>query len=266
MPELPEIETFARLLRPALVGKTIVAASVHWARSLAEPEVDAFIARIAGQAILETGRRAKFLRLRLAQDWLIFHLRMSGDLRIRPLEAPPSQHDRLILHLSDGNALAFHDPRKFGRVWLVSDPEGLFQHLGPEPLADSFTAAELYARLQTHRRQLKPLLLDQSFLAGVGNIYADESLHQARLHPLALANRLSADQAQALWAALRSVLNEGIRRNGASIDWVYRGGNFQNHFCVYQRAGQPCFTCGAAIERIIIGQRSTHFCPICQKI
>ncbi len=176
----------------------------------------------------------------------------------------PATHDRLILRLSDDRTLVFTDPRKFGRVWLVDDPAEIFKELGPEPLSDDFTPTRLYANLHAQHRQLKPLLLDQSFLAGLGNIYTDEALHMARLHPLTSSDAVSLEEAEILWMAIRAVLEEGIRRNGASIDWVYRGGDFQNHFRVYGRQGQPCPVCGTKIERIVVGQRGTHYCPTCQ--
>jgi formamidopyrimidine-DNA glycosylase len=160
--------------------------------------------------------------------------------------------------------LVFSDPRKFGRIWLVDDPSVIFQTLGPEPLSGEFTPTWLDTALCAQRRQLKPLLLDQSFLAGLGNIYTDEALHMARLHPLTPSNSITAEEAEILWMAIRQVLEEGIRRNGASIDWVYRGGDFQNHFRVYGRQGKPCPVCGTIIERIVVGQRGTHFCPKCQ--
>jgi formamidopyrimidine-DNA glycosylase len=172
----------------------------------------------------------------------------------------------LTLDLEGDLRLAFNDPRKFGRAWLVADPQGVLANLGPEPLDQAFTPEELHWHLKAHRRQLKPLLLDQTFLAGLGNIYADEALHSAGLHPLTLANSLDAGQAFQLWQAIRQVLEEGIRRQGASIDWVYRGGDFQNQFRVYQRTGKPCPICGTPIERIVVGQRGTHFCPACQKM
>jgi formamidopyrimidine-DNA glycosylase len=178
----------------------------------------------------------------------------------------PGKHDRLLLFLSGDSTLVFSDARKFGRIWLLSDPQELFARLGPEPLADDFTPDRLYRSLQARRRQLKPLLLDQGFLAGLGNIYTDEALHTAGLHPLTSSDAVSPEQAGALWAAIRAVLAEGIRRNGASIDWVYRGGDFQNHFRVYGRTGEPCPECGTAIERLVIGQRGTHVCPQCQPL
>ena len=137
--------------------------------------------------------------------------------------------------------------------------------LGPEPLSDEFTPKWLFDALHARRRRLKPLLLDQSFLAGLGNIYTDEALHMAKLHPLALSDSVTARQAERLHHSIQAILQEGIRRNGASIDWVYRGGEFQNHFRVYGRQGEPCPVCGTTIERLVIGQRGTHLCPHCQK-
>jgi formamidopyrimidine-DNA glycosylase len=176
----------------------------------------------------------------------------------------PEKHDRLILKLTDGSSLVFNDTRKFGRVWLTANPENVLGRLGPEPLSVDFTPQWLHTALHNRHRQLKPLLLDQTFLAGLGNIYTDEALHIAKLHPLVLSDSITAQQAQSLRAAVRKVLKEGILRNGASIDWVYRGGEFQNHFRVYDREGKPCPVCGAKIERILVGQRSTHYCPKCQ--
>ncbi len=279
MPELPEVETIARTLRPDLVGRTILSAEVHWARTLATPSARKFKQEVTGQKILEVGRRAKFLKLQLSDFTLLIHLRMSGDLVIKEADAVPEKHDRLRLLLSapssarkraaeDGGSsvLVFNDTRKFGRVWLTANPEDVLGGLGPEPLGDEFTPQWLYENLQARRRQLKPLLLDQSFLAGLGNIYTDESLHLAKLHPLAMSNSVKREQAGALHAAIRFTLSEGIRRNGASIDWVYRGGEFQNYFRVYDRDGQPCPACGTPIQKLVVGQRGTHVCPTCQKM
>jgi formamidopyrimidine-DNA glycosylase len=266
MPELPEVETISRSLRPALVGRTILGAQLLWKRSLAVPSAGKFLSGVAGQTIQAVTRRAKFIHLRLTDASLIVHLRMSGDLALVPGKPAPGKHDRLLLVLSGEATLVFTDARKFGRVWLLPDPEDLFAGLGPEPLADDFTPDWLYCSLQARRRQLKPLLLDQGFLAGLGNIYTDEALHAARLHPLTSSEAVSPEQAGALWAAIRAVLAEGIRRNGASIDWVYRGGDFQNHFRVYGRVGEACPECGTTIVRLVIGQRGTHVCPQCQPL
>ena len=270
MPELPEVETIRNNLRqgtpdqPALLGRRILDAWLSWERTLAEPAPQVFHERIAGQSIREIGRRGKFIRFYLTHDELLVHLRMSGDLVIRPAAQPPEQHDRLILELEGGLALAFNDTRKFGRVWLTNQPENVLGKLGPEPLDAGFLPEDLYASLQAHRRQLKPLLLDQTFLAGLGNIYTDEALHLARLHPLTPSNRLSLEDSRRLWSSIRQVLQEGVRLNGTSIDWVYRGGGFQQRLRVYDRAGEPCVECGRPIVRIVVGQRGTHICPQCQ--
>jgi formamidopyrimidine-DNA glycosylase len=264
MPELPEVETIVNTLRPALIDKTILSADLRWKRTLAVPSATSFQKRILGQKITELSRRAKFIHLQLSSASLIIHLRMSGDLLVVLGGYQPEKHDRLLLKLSDDTTLVFADPRKFGRVWLVDDPAEVFSDLGPEPLSTEFTPAWLHAALHARRRQLKPLLLDQTFLAGLGNIYTDEALHLARLHPLTLSSSVSESQAKELCLAIRAVLEDGIQHNGASIDWVYRGGDFQNHFQVYGRAGQKCRVCGRKIERTTVGQRGTHFCPKCQ--
>jgi formamidopyrimidine-DNA glycosylase len=264
MPELPEVETIARILRTALTGRTILSADLRWSRTLASPSSANFKKIIKDQQIAFISRRGKYLDLQLSSFHLLIHLRMSGDLLVVFGGYQPAKHDRLILHLSEDTSLIFSDPRKFGRVWLVKDPAGVFRDLGPEPLSEVFTPAWLFEALHTHRRQLKPLLLDQTFLAGLGNIYTDEALHLAKLHPLSSSDSVSRKKAEDLWWAIREVLENGIRLNGASIDWVYRGGDFQNHFRVYGREGQSCPTCGAKIKRINVGQRGTHFCPHCQ--
>lgn len=274
MPELPEVETIARNLRPQLLGKVIVDADLRWQRTLALPSPRKFKELIKGQQIQEVTRRAKFFILRLSDFHLLIHLRMSGDLLIKEGKIRPEKHDRLILRLlsvpevNTGNEgisnLIFNDTRKFGRVWLTAHPEEVLGKLGPEPLHRSFTPQWLHTALHSKHRQLKPLLLDQTFVAGLGNIYTDESLHRAKLHPLAASDSLTVKEAEALHEAIRRVLKEGIRRNGASFDWVYRGGEFR--FQVYDRAGEPCPVCGTEIQRILVGQRSTHFCPNCQML
>jgi formamidopyrimidine-DNA glycosylase len=270
MPELPEVETIARKLKPQLIGKTVQDALLRWPRTLAFPSPRKFRERIKGQQIQDVTRRAKYFILRLSDFSLLIHLRMSGDLRIKESKIKPEKHDRLILRLlsaeGDLSHQVFNDTRKFGRVWLTASEEDVLGKLGPEPLSRTFTPAWLHTVLHSRHRLLKPLLLDQTFLAGIGNIYADESLHLAKLHPLAASDSVTEEQANALHRAIRHVLNEGIRRNGATFDWVYRGGEYQHHFRVYDRAGKPCPVCGTSIERIIVGQRSTHFCPSCQRL
>ena len=276
MPELPEVETIVRALRQGgrdglpLPGRKIQSVRLLWERSLAEPVPAEFYRRLPGQTIRDIRRRGKYIILQLDEDALLFHLRMSGDLRVEPgtdgggQPVEPRPHDRAVLAFDDGLHLAFNDPRKFGRMWLVGQPESILKNLGPEPLDPHLTVEQLHRMLTAVHRQLKPLLLDQGFLAGLGNIYTDEALHLAKIHPLQSSDSLTLDQAGQLLFAIRQVLEEGIRRNGASIDWVYRGGDFQNSFRVYQRTGQPCPVCGTPVARIVVGQRGTHFCPTCQ--
>lgn len=273
MPELPEVETIARGLHCGrngicpIAGKQVAGISLLWKRSLANSTRKQLQQRLAGQVVQSVGRRGKFVVITFSTDTLLIHLRMSGDLRMDLFPPPkPFKHDRLLIDFSDGTRLAFNDPRKFGRVWLTAHPQEVLDGLGPEPFDRQLTPARFQQMLTSRQRQLKPLLLDQAFLAGLGNIYTDEALHLARLHPLQTSKALTLEQASTLLKAIRTVLRQGIRRNGASIDWVYRGGDFQNHFRVYQRDGQPCPVCGATIQRILVGQRSTHFCPGCQKI
>ena len=276
MPELPEVETITRALRnggrnePSILGKTVKNAQVYWKRTLAQPSAPAFTKRILGQRITDVRRRGKFVIIQFQTQFLLFHLRMSGDLKVEARydldgqEVPAKKHDRLILDFTDGMRLAFTDTRKFGRAWLVMDPQAILADLGPEPLDPTLTQSVFYKMLNSRSRQLKPLLLDQKFLAGLGNIYTDEALHLAKLHPRTNSRHITSAQTKILLKSIRSVLREGIKRNGASIDWVYRGGGFQNHFSVYQCTGEPCPVCGTPIQRMVIGQRSTHFCPVCQ--
>lgn len=276
MPELPEVETIARALRqggrggPALPGRVVSGIELAWDRTLAEPPVAEFAVRLVGQQVEAVDRRGKFIIIRLTEDALLVHLRMSGDLRVEPgmgedsLPLPPGPYDRLAIYFEDGTRLAFSDARKFGRAWLVSDPVYVLGGLGPEPFDPELTPARFHQMLHSRKRLIKPLLLDQTFLAGLGNIYTDEALHLAKLHPTRLSHRLTEEESTRLLDAIHAVLEEGIRRNGASFDWVYRGGEFQNNFRVYQRTGSPCPTCGHPVERTVIGQRGTHYCPICQ--
>ena len=276
MPELPEVETIARGLASGadnLIGRRVVRAHVAWQRTVAKPEpalseangAAEFERRIVGQTVKAVGRRGKFVRIELDKDALLIHLRMSGDLLTGYSDEPLGSHSRLQIYFEDGLQLSFQDPRKFGRAWLVAEAAEVTGELGTEPLDSALTSSRFHKMLAARKRQLKPLLLDQTFLAGIGNIYADEALWEAKLHPLSLASRVSREKAGALLRGIRKVLKAGIKRNGASIDWVYRGGEYQNHFKVYQRTGEPCPRCGAKIKRIVLGQRGTHFCPRCQR-
>ncbi|HSO26790.1 MAG TPA: DNA-formamidopyrimidine glycosylase, partial [Anaerolineales bacterium] len=204
MPELPEVETIRQYLRqgkpdsPSILGKEIRAVQVLWDRTIAAPAVEAFKARLRGQKIQEISRRGKFMLFELEPDTLLIHLRMSGDLWVEPGDREIAPHHRLILNFADGTRLAFNDPRKFGRAWLTADAQEVVGGLGPEPLDEQFTAADLHVRLHNRRRLLKPLLMDQAFIAGLGNIYTDEALHRAGLHPLARSHQVTPEQSQAL--------------------------------------------------------------------
>lgn len=270
MPELPEVETIATNLReglddqPSLLGLTISSVELLWERTLDEPSPREFRQRAVGQTIQSIWRRGKFLGIGLTTDTILVHLRMSGDLVVEPVNSALAKHHRLLINFENEMRLAFNDTRKFGRVWLVDDPDPILCNLGPEPLDEKFTAPEFYERLHRHKRKLKPLLMDQSFIAGLGNIYTDEALHMAKLHPLELSNKLSMEHVDKLLHSIRLVLRTAINRNGTSIDWVYRGGDYQKYLRVYGRTGDSCQECGQPIARIIVGQRSTHLCLNCQ--
>lgn len=272
VPELPEVETIVRNLRrgtdcaPSLIGQTVQSARLLWERTLEEPDSQSFETLLPGQLILEIGRRAKFLVFTLSESILVIHLRMSGDLRVEPSELPLAKHDRLVLDFESGYRLSFNDTRKFGRVWLVSDTHSLFAPLGPEPDDPKLTPGTFHEMLQSKKRAIKPLLLDQHFLAGLGNIYTDEALFSAGINPLQKSETIDPESAARLLEAIRLTLAYGIEANGASIDWVYRGGDFQNHFQVYQQTNNPCPRCGQPINKTTVGQRGTHFCPHCQPL
>jgi formamidopyrimidine-DNA glycosylase len=247
---------------------------VRWRRTLGGTAPGAFSAALEGVRVRSVERRAKrnlveLSRLRRPAGWLCVHLRMTGLLSVDRADEPPGPWERVRIGLDDGRVLRFVDPRKFGRVRLVREPGLALGQLGPEPLGSDFTAAGFAAALGLRRRLLKPLLLDQTFLAGLGNIYVDESLHRAGLHPLTSSERVASGQAAELWRAIRSVLEEAIEREGSSFDAYYRtpdgdAGSFQESFRVYGRAGEPCLTCGGPIRYLVVGQRGTHVCPRCQ--
>lgn len=264
MPELPEVETITNNLRPQITNKYIRRCLVNWDRSIAFPLAEQFQQQIVGQQILMLSRRGKFIQIQLSNDTLLIHLRMSGDLLVYPSSYQATKHDQVLFYLNDRCVMVFHDTRKFGKLWLTNNPSLILSKLGPEPFSDHLTPANFYSLLQQKKRQLKPLLLDQTFIAGLGNIYTDEALFGAGLSPKKNSSELDSEQAKSLLFSIRNVLSTGIKNNGATIDWVYRGGKFQNHFRVYQRTGLPCLECGTPIKKISLGQRSTHFCPRCQ--
>lgn len=296
MPELPEVETVARDLQRWVAGATIIGATVHWDRTIRHPQPpERFVAEIGGATIRRVDRRAKTVLLHLEDGRVMtVALRMTGALIVAPDTAPADPHARVVFHLADGRELRYRDMRKFGRIGLwpggglrsvgagrgmrsrrVVEDAGryrigeVFSGHGPEPLSRSFTVERLAGRLARRSAKLKTLLLDQGFIAGIGNIYADEALWRARLHPLRTADTLDERDARRLHRAIRQVLREGIANRGASFsDYVGADGEpgaNAERLAVYRRTGQPCFRCGRRIERIVVGQRGTHFCPRCQR-
>jgi formamidopyrimidine-DNA glycosylase len=282
MPELPEVETVARDLRPRILGATIVGARCSWARTLRTHTPESFAAAIAGHRIVAVGRRAKLVVIELSGDTaLTVHLKMTGQLFVVPAATPVDPYVRLVLELADDREIRFRDIRKFGKVGLygrdpvsgelVTEPGGsaLLGAFGPEPLDEAFTVREFRRRLRRRSGRLKPLLLDQSFVAGIGNIYADEALWAARLHPLRTAGTLRPADERRLYEAVRSILTEAIDRRGSSVDDYTApdgDGSMQERLQVYQRTGEPCRRCGRPIKRIVIGARSTHLCTWCQRL
>jgi len=270
MPELPEVETIRMKLRsgsgdvPSIVGQRIKNVTLRWPRHVVKPAVSTFRKQIRGRAVRDVQRRGKFILIPLDGRTLAIHLMMSGDLRMDDSATPRGRYDHTVFNFESGWQLRFSDSRKFGRVFLLKDTEELLGKLGPEPLADDFDLPTLVEILSKRRRALKPLLLDQTVIAGLGNIYTDEALHRAKVHPLRQSDSLNSAEVLALWEGIRGALQSGLRHNGASIDWVYRGGEFQNYFRAYGRAGEPCPTCGSEIVRSVVGQRGTYFCPTCQ--
>jgi formamidopyrimidine-DNA glycosylase len=264
LPELPEVETIARSLRPALVGSRIARLEARWPKAL-RPDPATVTRGCEGRRVSSVGRRGKHLLVGLEDSGhLIVHLRMSGRFEWVEPGQPQPRHARTLWHLDDGRILAMDDARKFGTVTWSARPEHTLSGLGPEPLDEGFTPARFAAMLAPRRRALKPLLLDQQFLAGLGNIYVDESLHRAGLHPLTPADSLEPDQVARLHGHIEAVLTQAIDSCGTSIDWIYPQGRMQDYLRVYGRAGEPCLGCGAPIERLVVAQRGTWICPRCQ--
>ncbi len=276
MPELPEVETLVRGLRDPLTGQTIQGAIFPAvAGRMTNMPAPHLAERIAGQTIQAVGRRAKYIVVTLDHDSLLIHLKMTGRLYVLPPDVT-SEADRYLrvrFPLGNGTELRFSDARRFGRVYLAARPDEVLPALGPEPLEPEFTVKVLMERLTGRKSKLKSLLLDQSFVAGIGNIYADESLHIARLHPLRTADSLTKPEIKRLHGAIQQALGDGVRYQGASIQWYRKAdgekGQSQEHLRVYHdprsEKDKRCLVCGTPIETIRVGQRGTHFCPVCQK-
>jgi len=232
--------------------------------------------KIAGQRIERIERRAKYILLRLSADTLAVHLKMTGRLYVLPAgeESENDRYLRVAFPLDNDHELRFSDPRRFGRVLFGPSPDAILPTLGPEPLDDAFTLDAFRERLKGRSGALKPLLLNQAFVAGIGNIYADEALHIAKLHPRRTADSLSDDEIAGLYEAIRQALSDGVRYEGASVRWYRKAdgskGQSQEHFRVYHdprsEKDKRCLVCGSPISVIRVGQRSAHFCPVCQTL
>ncbi len=268
MPELPEVETFARELRPDLVGQRITAVEVRWPAIVATHPPDAFAALLQETRILDVGRRGKYLLFPLnSGETLIVHLRMTGRFFLAPTPQR-EKHVHLLMLLDNERWLHYQDVRKFGRFYLEEDPQQVLGKLGPEPLDPSWSSAAFWQALQKHRLPVKSALLDQRIVAGLGNIYADEALFAASIDPRRPANSLTRGDVSRLQAAIRNLLAAALRARGSSVsDYVPPNGvpgTFRAQHQVYRRTDEPCPHCGTPIRRLRIGGRSTHFCPHCQ--
>ena len=269
MPELPEVETVVRNLRPVLVGREITGFEAAWPKVTAPTAPATFARQVVGRAIEDVRRRGKYILLDLDRGHVHLHLRMTGQLFvIRPGEAMPDQQIRAWFGISGGIRLLFRDQRKFGRIGFLADLAPLEARLGPEPLAARFTAALLAGMLAQRRRQIKPLLMDQSFIAGLGNIYVDEALFAAGIHPQAEAETIPAGKVKALHRAIRRLLRRAIEHQGTTFSNFRFGrnesGRFREQLKVFGREEQPCFVCGTALAKTRVAQRGTHWCPRCQ--
>lgn len=272
MPELPEVETIARELREAsFIGSVIEDANILWERTVGSSAAE-FTRAIQKQKIVSVERRAKYILIKLSKDTLLIHLRMTGKITIASADQKISSHERVRLFLSNGKCLIYEDQRKFGRIILIHNPEDKLKHLGLEPLSDQFTKKAFEALLKKSNRKIKVFLLDQSLISGLGNIYVDEALWLAKIHPLRIANTLDSKERERLFHAIPKVLLIGIENRGTSLG--DSRSNYQNlsgkrgenihQLQVFRREGKTCPRCGEKIVKIRIAQRGTHICPNCQ--
>ena len=276
MPELPEVETIRRDLESRVVGRCFTGVTIAPDTGKAVPVLKgideaSFREGIVGARIEAVERRGKYLALRLDTGAaLVVHLRMTGALLHRRPQDPPERFLRIILHLDDGTELRFTDMRKFGGFWLLDDiAEAVSTPLGPEPLSEGFTVEGLAQSMDGRKAPVKAILLDQRHIAGIGNIYADEACFEANIDPRRLGATLTLEEVEALHAAVRSVLLFGVESRGASFrdykDVDGAAGSMHMHVKVFRRTGKPCYTCESLIQRVKVGGRSTHFCPVCQR-
>ncbi len=271
MPELPEVETTLRGITPHLTGQQVREVVVRNPQ-LRWPVPRNLAKLLNGQTIRRLRRRAKYLLLEFDHGTLILHLGMSGSLRIQPVGTPAEKHDHFDLVMTNGKLLRLRDPRRFGAVlWHAGDiaQHALFKHLGPEPLEPAFDGAHLHRATRTRSAAIKLAIMDNHVVVGVGNIYANEALFRAGIRPQLAANKLSLPRCQRLAQTIVEVLQEAIRQGGSTLrDFVHSDGSsgyFQQSYFVYGRTGEPCRVCGTPIRQIKQGQRSSFYCPVCQR-
>ena len=269
MPELPEVETIKNELSPHVIGHRITGITLFWNRMVRQPSAEEFCFRLTGQEISGAARRGKYLIFSLTDgEALIIHLKMSGSLLLKPASAEPDKYTRAIIYLDKETGLHFRDPRKFGVMWLVEDENTIVGKLGPEPLKADFTPHLLTRLLNNRTAPVKALLLDQNLVAGIGNMYADEALFAARVHPRRSGGSLSSDEIERLHHAIQHVLRTAIDDKGASVNTYFRPDGKQGtahvNFQVAHRGGKPCPVCGTPIQRLPIRKRGSYFCPNCQ--
>lgn len=275
MPELPEVETMVRDLVPRVAGCRITAVEAAYPGEVVYPDWPEFVERILGRTIGSIDRRGKYAIFSLSSgDSLIIHRGMTGSLLLRPTEAPMEAYVRILFQLDDGMSLRLDDARKFGKVFLMegtgSERPLPWSRMGPEPLSPEFTPELLGKRLSRRTAPIKPLLLNQEVVAGLGNIYVDESLFQAEIHPSRRAGTLTPEEIERLQAAIRTVLGTAVAGRGTTFstyrDIEGRNGAHQEALQVFRKTGSPCPRCGTAIIRMVVGGRGTHLCPNCQRV
>ncbi len=272
MPELPEVETVVRFIRPHIVGKTIalVASQNNYDKVFATHTTEQINARISGQSIAGVNRRGKYIVFNLDRGCLLVHLRMTGRLLLKLSEEDKPKHLTAIINFTDKSSLYFKDYRKFGRFYYYNSMDYINTKLGVEPLSKDFTEDWLYKNLHNSKRQLKPHLLDQSFIAGLGNIYVDEALWVAKLHPQQIGSSVSRKKSDILRNAIQRLLQTAIVNQGTTIINFYFGegkaGNFREQLQVFGRQDKNCPRCKSVIKKIRVAQRGTHLCPRCQHI
>jgi formamidopyrimidine-DNA glycosylase len=268
VPELPEVETIKNELLPYVIGRKITGVMLFWERIVRTPSADEFTEEIIGQTITGLTRRGKYLFFHLNSGrLLVMHMKMTGSLIIDPAD---DRFSRAIFYLDNGTAMHFWDPRKFGVMWLADDDSAVLAKLGPEPLDNRFTPGVLAEILKKHTAPVKPVLLDQAIIAGIGNMYSDEALFDAGIHPMRPASSLSGDEVKRLHASIVRVLNKALKSKGASVrNYIRPDGNpgtAHDEFNVAHGMGKHCPRCGTAIQRIVVRGRGTYLCPKCQTL